>query len=152
MNKLQGIEFKRRPALQECWRHQTRLHAAWQEAINFIAVKYLAIQTLNDAEVSTLDQPVFRFGGLHDVIGPRLLPAGMRPPEKSQENGSFLYKLSTVENRYFARGAGSLVRRFAQPNRRQASNGIYERWCHVALPTIFKQRFSHSVDSVNAQP
>jgi hypothetical protein len=97
MNKLQGIEFKRRPALQECWRHQTRLHAAWQEAINFIFVKYLAIQTLNDAVVSTLDQPVFRFGKLQDANGSRLLPAILQRLQEWQEQEDLLNKLNRVE-------------------------------------------------------
>jgi hypothetical protein len=97
MNKQQGIEFKLRPALQECWLHRTQLHAAWQEAINFPAIKYLAIQELNDAEVRTLDQLVFRFGKLQDAIESRLLPAILRILQKRQENDAFLDKPSRTK-------------------------------------------------------
>jgi hypothetical protein len=106
MNKQEGIEFKFRPALQECWLHQTRFHATWQEAINFTTIEDLAIQTLNDAEVRTLNQSVFRFGKLQDAIGSRFLLAVMRPPEKSQENGSFLYKFKHGRKKAFCSRSG----------------------------------------------
>lgn len=97
MNKQEGIEFKLRPALQECWLHQTRLHAAWQEAINFPAIKDIAIHELNDAEVRTLDQLVFRFGRLQDAIGSRLLPAILQVLQEWQEHDAFLDKPNPTE-------------------------------------------------------
>jgi hypothetical protein len=97
MNKQERIEFKLRPALQECWLHQTRLHAAWQEAINFPAIKDIAIHELNDAEVRTLDQLVFRFGKLQDAIGSRLLPAILQILQEWQEHEAFLDKLNRAE-------------------------------------------------------
>ncbi|AMK76460.1 MULTISPECIES: hypothetical protein [Methylomonas] len=52
MNKQDGSEVKLRPALRECWLHQTRSHAASQEVTNFCGIKDQTTQELNDARLS----------------------------------------------------------------------------------------------------
>jgi hypothetical protein len=71
MNKQDSIEFKLRPALQECWRHQARLNAAWQEAINFHPIE-LAVANLRYLvmHVPTLEQS---FLHLADAANARIL-------------------------------------------------------------------------------
>ena len=97
MNKQDSIQLKLLPALQECSQHQKRLHSAWQEAMNFAAIKHPAVQNLSDEEVRTLDQLVFRFGKLQDAIGTRLLPAMLQILQEWQESDAFLDKLNRAE-------------------------------------------------------
>ncbi|MBD9358420.1 hypothetical protein [Methylomonas albis] len=97
MNKQDSIEFKLRPAPQECWLHQTRLHTAWQEAVNFPSIKDLTIRDSNDVEVRMLDRIVVRFGKLQNLIGLRLLPAILQILQERQENDAFLDKLNRAE-------------------------------------------------------
>lgn len=88
MNSQQIVEFKLRPALQECAQHRLRLHSAWEEG---------RADGFTDAQVRTLDQLVFRFGKLQDAIGTRLLPALLHLVQEWRDNEPFLDKLNRAE-------------------------------------------------------
>ena len=96
MNKQEVIAYKLQPALVECEQHQRRLHAAWVEAKDF-SYWMSDAQELNDDQVRTLDQLLFRFGKLQDAIGSRLLPATLQLVEEWQEHEPFLDKLNRAE-------------------------------------------------------
>lgn len=68
------VELKLKPALEECAMHRQRLHQAWLEAREFAPLRQPDAVELDDAQVRTLDQLVFRFGRLQDAMGVRLLP------------------------------------------------------------------------------
>jgi hypothetical protein len=97
MNKQDSINLKLRPALQECQLHQMRLHAAWEEAIDFPAIKDGTIQNLTETQIRTLDQLVFRFAKLHDAMGVRLLPAALHILQEWHDNEAFIDKLNRTE-------------------------------------------------------
>jgi hypothetical protein len=91
------IEFKLQPALAECALHRQRLHQAWKEACEFGVLKQTSPPPLNDEEVRTLDQLVFRFGRLQDAIGTRLLPAMLQLTQEWRDNEPFIDKLNRAE-------------------------------------------------------
>lgn len=92
------IEFKLKPALEECAMHRQRLHQAWREASEFAALKGGAnAAALDDEQVRTLDQLVFRFGRLQDAIGTRLLPALLQLTQEWRDDEPFLDKLNRAE-------------------------------------------------------
>ena len=96
MNKQEVIAYKLQPALTECEQHQRRLHSAWVEAKDFSYWMNDGVE-LNDDQVRTLDQLLFRFGKLQDAIGSRLLPATLQLVEEWQEHEPFLDKLNRAE-------------------------------------------------------
>ena len=96
MNKQEVITYKLQPALVECEQHQRRLHSAWVEAKDFSYWMNDGVE-LNDDQVRTLDQLLFRFGKLQDAIGSRLLPATLQLVEEWQEHEPFLDKLNRAE-------------------------------------------------------
>jgi hypothetical protein len=93
------IEFKLNPALEECAVHRQRLHQAWLEAGEFAALKEDAalVLSLEDAQVRTLDQLVYRFGRLQDAMGTRLLPALLQMTQEWRDDEPFLDKLNRAE-------------------------------------------------------
>ena len=98
MKPLETIDFKLKPALEECALHRLRLHQAWLEASEFPALKEVAVVTpLNDEQVRTLDQLVFRFGRLQDAMGTRLLPALLQLTQEWRDDEPFLDKLNRAE-------------------------------------------------------
>jgi len=97
MNSQESIVFKLRPTLQECHQHQMRLHKAWEEAINFPAIKDHTAQELTEDQIRTLDQLVFRFGKLQDAIGARLLPALLQILQEWNDSEAFIDKLNKAE-------------------------------------------------------
>ena len=100
MKTQEVVNFKLQPALSECELHRKRLHQAWLEALDFDALTGATGATgatLNDGEVRTLDQLVFRFGRLQDAIGTRLLPALLQVIEEWRDNEPFLDKLNRAE-------------------------------------------------------
>lgn len=97
MQAKEIIEFKLQPALAECALHRQRLHQAWLEAREYDAFKQTSSPPLNDEEVRTLDQLVFRFGRLQDAIGTRLLPALLQLTQEWRDNEPFLDKLNRAE-------------------------------------------------------
>ena len=92
------IAFKLQPALEECAMHRQRLHQAWLEASEFAALKETAAALpLDDEQVRTLDQLVFRFGRLQDAMGTRLLPALLQLTQEWRDDEPFLDKLNRAE-------------------------------------------------------
>ena len=100
MKTQELVKFKLQPALSECLLHRKRLHQAWLEAVKFDVLTGTTGETgatLNDDEVRTLDQLVFRFGRLQDAIGTRLLPALLQVIQEWRDNEPFLDKLNRAE-------------------------------------------------------
>lgn len=93
------VEFKLKPALEECAMHRQRLHQAWLEAGEFAALKANAgaALSLDEAQVRTLDQLVYRFGRLQDAMGTRLLPALLQLTQEWRDDEPFLDKLNRAE-------------------------------------------------------
>lgn len=92
------IAFKLQPALAECAMHRQRLHQAWLEASEFAALQETAAALpLDDEQVRTLDQLVFRFGRLQDAMGTRLLPALLQLTQEWRDDEPFLDKLNRAE-------------------------------------------------------
>jgi hypothetical protein len=102
MNKQVSINLKLRPALQECQLYQMRLHAAWEEAIDFPAIKDGTIQNLTEEQIRTLDQLVPHFAKLQDAMGVRLLPAALHILQEWHDNEAFIdpYKKIPVASGY----------------------------------------------------
>jgi hypothetical protein len=96
VNKQEMIAYRLQPALVEYEQHLRRLHSAWGEAKDF-SYWISDAQELNDDQVRTLDQLLFRFGKLQDAIGSRLLPATLQLVEEWQEHEPFLDKLNRAE-------------------------------------------------------
>jgi hypothetical protein len=97
MKRHEIIDYKLHPALRECEQHQSRLHSAWEEAITFGPLQEGSVDELNDEQVRTLDQLLFRFGKLQDAIGTRLLPATLQLVQEWHDNEPFLDKLNRAE-------------------------------------------------------
>ena len=97
MNSREITTLKLNPAMKECSQHQLRLHAAWEEAVNFASLKEDSTEELTDGQVRTLDQLIFRFGKLQDAIGTRLLPATLQLVQEWRDNEPFLDKLNRAE-------------------------------------------------------
>jgi hypothetical protein len=95
---MEIIDFKLKSALDECHMHRQRLHQAWLEAREFPALNEVgAVSPLNDEQVRTLDQLVFRFGRLQDAMGTRLLPALLQLTQEWRDDEPFLDKLNRAE-------------------------------------------------------
>lgn len=97
MNYREIVDFKFNPALAECDQHQRRLHNAWLEAKEFSPLQEGSIEELNESQVRTLDQLLFRFGRLQDAIGTRLLPATLQMVQEWHDREPFLDKLNRAE-------------------------------------------------------
>ena len=97
MKRHEIIEFKLHPALTECEQHHRRLSSAWKEAITFKPLQGDCVGELNEEQIRTLDQLLFRFGKLQDAIGTRLLPATLQMVQEWQDNEPFLDKLNRAE-------------------------------------------------------
>lgn len=97
MNYREIVDFKFSPALAECDQHQRRLHNAWLEATEFAPLKEGSAEQLDESQVRTLDQLLFRFGRLQDAIGTRLLPATLQMVQEWHDREPFLDKLNRAE-------------------------------------------------------
>ncbi len=97
MTERELIQFRLRPALDECNLHRQRMHQAWSEGTRFQAMQPAASAALSEDEVRTLDQLVFRFGRLQDAMGVRLLPALLQLVQEWREDEPFIDKLNRAE-------------------------------------------------------
>lgn len=97
MNSEETVGYKLHAALRECAMHQTRLHEAWLEAVDFPAMRRQGVGGLTPGEVRVLDQLVYRFGRLQDALGVRLLPALLQRVQEWRDHEPFLDKLNRAE-------------------------------------------------------
>ena len=90
-------EKKIQSILSECELHQKRIEYALQKLQKFMPFNVDQYKALNDEQVEALDQFLFRFSKLQDVIGQRLFPAILEFQEEPVKSLSFLDRLNRLE-------------------------------------------------------
>lgn len=77
MNRSDLIEYKLKPALNECHLHLQRLNYAANRIKGLFPLDKDAWLALNDENIAAIDQLLFRFGKLQDAMGltrPAIIP------------------------------------------------------------------------------
>lgn len=97
MNPADAIELRLIPAIRECERHWQRLRYAVSRGATLFPMTSERYVRLSDADVTILDQTLFRFGKLQDAIGQRLLPAILLAGQEWRDNETFLDNLNRLE-------------------------------------------------------
>ena len=83
--------------IAECELHQKRIEYALIKLKQFMPLTVDSYKTLNDEQIESLDQFLFRFSKLQDAIGQRLFSGVLEILEEPVKDTSFLDRLNRLE-------------------------------------------------------
>lgn len=83
--------------IAECELHQKRIEYALIKLKQFMPLTVTSYKTLNDEQIESLDQFLFRFSKLQDAIGQRLFSGVLEILEEPVKDTSFLDRLNRLE-------------------------------------------------------
>ena len=95
MNDYIQQSFKEK--LYECRKHVERITAARQYLSKYMPLTVELYASLNDIDVSFVDQLVFRFSKLQDTVGEKVFPAILRLSEEEVKRKTFIDILNRLE-------------------------------------------------------
>jgi len=97
VNRSDLIEYKLKPALNECRLHLQRINYAAKLLDGLFPLDKDAWLALDDEKIAAIDQLLFRFGKLQDAMGQRLFSTILMLGADWQEDETFFDKLNRLE-------------------------------------------------------
>jgi hypothetical protein len=94
-DSIAAIKVKK--AINECLLHQKRLAHAVSKLEKFMPLTIAQYKKLEEDQIETLDQYLYRFAKLQDAIGQRLFAGVLELLEEPSKQMSFLDKLNRLE-------------------------------------------------------
>lgn len=83
--------------LYECHKHKEKITIAKQHLITIIPLTVELYDSLNDVELSFVDQLVFRFSKLQDSLGEKIFPSNLALSKENIKRKTFVDILNRLE-------------------------------------------------------
>ncbi len=80
--------------LHECKQHEKRLLSAKNRLKDFIPLDIDSYNSLDDLEVSVIDQMIFRFSKLQDTLGDKIFPSILELNGEKVKSMTFIDRLN----------------------------------------------------------
>lgn len=84
-------------SIRECDRHLQRLEHAYRSLAQLIPVSALQLQNLNEEDIKSLDQYIYRFTKLQDAMGLRLFKSILETLSEDVEPMTWIDRLNRLE-------------------------------------------------------
>lgn len=84
-------------SIRECDRHLQRLEYAYRSLAHLIPVSALQLQNLNEEDIKSLDQYIYRFTKLQDAMGLRLFKSLLETLAEDVERMTWIDRLNRLE-------------------------------------------------------
>lgn len=91
------LKRKLRQTSRECASHLQRMHQAHRRLRAFMPVTADTVKALDEEQVASLDQYIYRFTKWQDTMGMRLFPQSLELLAEDTEPAAFIDKLNRLE-------------------------------------------------------
>ncbi|MEA1914591.1 MAG: hypothetical protein U9N30_04660 [Campylobacterota bacterium] len=103
--ELNLLDIKLLKYLNECDKHLQRINEAYEDMQTFLPINAKSYQNLNKNQVQDIDQYLFRFSKLQDILGEKIFKLILDKYSPSNNSLSFIDILNTLEKLDFLTNA-----------------------------------------------